>query len=299
MGHQRGLRWVATAGACALVLAMIVGGHYLGRMSFDDHRAMPAASPSPSTADTTAEPRSEPVHTFAPAAAPQAVPPEAATVADPRTVKGPYGSNQLTGTPSVALTFDDGPDPVWTPRVLDLLREYGIHATFCVIGANVRAFPALVTRIAREGHTMCNHTWGHNMDLGSWSPEEIRSNLQRTNDEIHRAAPGVPIPYFRQPGGFWTPLGIQVAAQLGMASIHWDVDPQDWSRPGAGVIARTVDGGTRPGSIVLLHDGGGDRSGTLAACRVVLPYLRARFRLTALPVPHTYEHSRGYHRAPS
>lgn len=194
------------------------------------------------------------------------------------------GPRRFTGSSAVALTFDDGPHPVYTPQVLNLLRSYGVRATFCLVGTQVRLYPALVARIVREGHSLCNHTWHHDTLLGTRSAAEIRSDLARTNTEIQRAAPGARIRYFRHPGGAWTPLAIQVAAQLGMVSIHWDIDPRDWSRPPAQQIADYVIRYTRRGSIILLHDAGGDRSATVAACRTILPNLKSRFTLIALPV---------------
>jgi peptidoglycan/xylan/chitin deacetylase (PgdA/CDA1 family) len=185
----------------------------------------------------------------------------------------------------VALTFDDGPNPTWTPKILDLLAKNHISATFCLIGENVEAHPDLVRRIVAEGHTLCNHSWDHDLKLAGYAPEVIRQDLERTNDAIRAAAPGAVIPYFRQPGGVWTPRVIEVAGELGMVSLHWDVDPQDWNLPGSGAIIKSVSGDVRAGSIVLLHDGGGDRSGTMTACEYLLPYLRSRFRLTATPAP--------------
>lgn len=192
------------------------------------------------------------------------------------------GPRSFTGSSAVALTFDDGPHPTYTPQILDLLRSYGVRATFCVVGTQVRQYPALVARMVREGHSLCNHSWHHDTSLGSRTAAEIRSDLARTNAEIQRAAPGARIRYFRQPGGRWTPLVIQVAADLGMVSIDWDVDPRDWNRPPAQQIADYVIRYTRRGSIVLMHDGGGDRSATVAACRTILPNLKSRFTLVAL-----------------
>ncbi|HZN17980.1 MAG TPA: polysaccharide deacetylase family protein [Micromonosporaceae bacterium] len=192
------------------------------------------------------------------------------------------GPRSFTGSSAVALTFDDGPHPTYTPQILDLLRSYGIRATFCVVGTQVRQHPALVARMVREGHSLCNHSWHHDTSLGSRTAAEIRSDLTRTNAEIQRAAPGARIRYFRQPGGRWTPLVIQVAADLGMISIDWDIDPRDWDRPPAQQIADYVIRYTRRGSIVLMHDGGGDRSTTVAACRMILPNLKSRFTLIAL-----------------
>jgi peptidoglycan-N-acetylglucosamine deacetylase len=188
--------------------------------------------------------------------------------------RGPMGTRDRTGDGSVALTFDDGPSPEWTPRVLDLLRKQGVKATFCVIGAYAEAYPELVADIAREGHTLCNHSWFHEFDLGSWSEEEIRANLRRTNDAILRAAPGAEVAYFRQPGGKWTNRVVAVAAELGMESLHWTVDPSDWD--GASTTAKIRDrllGATGPGSVVLLHDGASNQAAMYGA----LPRVFAEF----------------------
>src|SRR3954470_754278 len=115
-----------------------------------------------------------------------------------------------TGTNDVALTFDDGPGDD-TLAILDLLRQHHVKATFCLIGVHVQARPDLVQAIVRDGHTLCNHTWHHDLHLGQRPPEVIRSDLERTSEEIHRAVPGVPIKYFRQPGGVWTDRIVSIA----------------------------------------------------------------------------------------
>jgi peptidoglycan/xylan/chitin deacetylase (PgdA/CDA1 family) len=196
---------------------------------------------------------------------------------------GPFGSWRTTGGDHVALTFDDGPDPHHTPQVLALLREHGVKATFCLVGVNVRAYPELVRAIAADGHTLCNHSWKHDFGLGSRSRTAIRADLTRTNEAIRDAVPGARIAYFRQPGGNWTKAVVTVARDLGMTSLHWAVDPQDWRRPGAESITRQVTSETAAGAIVLLHDGGGDRRGTVNALRTILPNLTRRFELAALP----------------
>jgi peptidoglycan-N-acetylglucosamine deacetylase len=192
------------------------------------------------------------------------------------------GVLKVTGSAEIALTFDDGPHATWTPKILDLLRSQRVKATFCLIGAQVRKNPALVVRIVREGHALCNHSWNHDRALGTRPVAEIRADLLRTNAEIHRAVPGALIKFFRQPYGRWTPASVAVARQLGMEPLGWDVDPGDWEKPAAAVIRQRVVTGVRPGSIVLLHDGGGDRAQTLAACRALLIELRPRFRLGTL-----------------
>jgi peptidoglycan-N-acetylglucosamine deacetylase len=195
---------------------------------------------------------------------------------------GPAGSLRTTGSASVALTFDDGPWPQTVP-ILDLLAQYHVKATFCLIGRQVAEYAAIVRRIVAEGHTLCDHTWAHDLRLGTRTPDQIRGDMQRTLDAIHAAVPGARVPYFRCPGGNWNPEVVSAAASLGMISVHWNVDPQDWRRPGVGPIIGTVTARTRPGSIVLLHDGGGDRSETVVALRTILPNLLQRFTLGPLP----------------
>lgn len=201
----------------------------------------------------------------------------------PEDINGPFGSRRFTGTNEVALTFDDGPDPQWTPLVLALLRQYRIKATFCLIGMNVVEFPQLVRTIVAEGHTLCNHSWAHDVALGSKGYDAILADMQRTSDAIHSAAPHAKISYYRQPGGIWTPAIVSAAKSLGMTSLHWDVDPKDWLKPGARAISTVVNSSAIPGAIVLMHDGGGDRRGTVEALRSILPSLTARFPLVALP----------------
>ncbi|MFK3985007.1 polysaccharide deacetylase family protein [Micromonospora sp. NPDC050397] len=233
----------------------------------------PGASPTPSTAPTSATP---------------SAPEPEAVLADerPRLALergGPYGSRHTSGSREVALTFDDGPDPTYTPRVLALLERYQVKATFCLVGEQAAAHPDLVRAIAAAGHTLCNHSWSHDLTLGSRPRTTIRTDLTRTNAAIRAAVPGARIVYFRQPGGAWTSTVVGMAWELGMTSLHWDVDPQDWDRPGTGNIASTVTAGTRAGSIVLMHDAGGDRQQTVNALETILPNLLRRFELASLP----------------
>jgi peptidoglycan-N-acetylglucosamine deacetylase len=212
----------------------------------------------------------------------QRLPPATPRPPTPRLTGLPAGLRRTTGLKAVAVTFDDGPHPVWTPKVLDQLRKAGVKATFCLLGTEAQRFPALVARIVREGHTLCNHSWHHELNLGALPETEIRANLERTNRAIKRAVPGARIRYFRQPGGKWTALEVKVVRDLGMVPLHWSVDPADWQKPGATVIIQRIADRVRAGSIVLLHDGGGDRSGTLGACPTVLTTLKRQYGVVAL-----------------
>jgi len=194
-----------------------------------------------------------------------------------------------TGSRSVALTFDDGPDPVYTPQMLNMLKKNGVKATFCLVGFRVAMYPALVKRIVAEGHTICNHTWQHRMDIGKQSNEVILKDLQDTNNAIRKAVPKVKIKYFRAPGGYFNTKLVGLAASLGMRSIYWDLDTRDWEfskyphgTPMVDHIVETVGYGTRPGSIILAHDF--HKPDTVTAFTTLMPWLKAHFKLIPLPI---------------
>lgn len=195
---------------------------------------------------------------------------------------------RATGNSTVALTFDDGPDPVNTPKMLDLLKKNGVKATFCVVGFRARDRGDLIRRIVAEGHTICNHSWQHLMNLGELTDEAILNDLKATSSAILKAAPRAKIKYFRAPGGNFTPRLVQLAKSLGMTSLYWSIDTRDWefSVYGHGAtmvehIISTVKTQTRPGAIVLSHDN--LKPDTVTAYATLLPWLKPRFRLVALP----------------
>jgi peptidoglycan/xylan/chitin deacetylase (PgdA/CDA1 family) len=219
----------------------------------------------------------------APATAPTVVPttaapaPKAPPTTRPAAVVTPVGeqapAQSTVPGQALALTVDDGPNPTWTPRMLDLLREHGVHATFCLIGEQAAAYPDLVRRIVAEGHALCNHSEDHDIHLRGTSAAHIAANLDRATAAIERAA-GVAPRYFRAPGGNWSPQVLAAARERGQAPLNWSVDPQDWARPGTAAILRTLRQAAA-GDVVLVHDGGGDRSQTLAALALVLPEWQA------------------------
>jgi peptidoglycan-N-acetylglucosamine deacetylase len=172
---------------------------------------------------------------------------------------------------AIALTIDDGPDPEYTPQVLRLLKRYQVTATFSVIGLHVAAYPKLARSVAEAGHQIANHTWTH-ADLVGMRDHRVRDELARASDAIH-AATGVRAGLFRAPYGAWSAAVITQCERMRMVPLDWSVDPRDWARPGVPSIVRTIMRNTRPGSIILEHDGGGNRSQTVAALRIVLPRL--------------------------
>jgi peptidoglycan/xylan/chitin deacetylase (PgdA/CDA1 family) len=187
------------------------------------------------------------------------------------------------GGRTVALTFDDGPNPADTPRLLDVLRAHDVRAVFCLWGDHVRAHPALVRRIVAEGHELGNHSMHHD-DMADWPAERIRADLAETHAAIQDAAPGAAVPWFRAPFGHWggSPA---VAAGMGMQPLGWSLVPGDWDPPGAAELTRRLADGITPGGVVLLHDGGGDRSQTVAAVARIVPAFQARGWRFTLPAP--------------
>ena len=189
------------------------------------------------------------------------------------TPAGPaYVTNGSRGKRVVALTFDDGPS-AYTSAVLDILKREQIHATFFLIGSQVGPNAALARRELAEGHMIGDHTWNH-ADVsrgGAFASGEIGS----TASAIERATGFRPC-LFRAPYGAVSSSLIGVAHGLGFTTIQWDVDPQDWARPGSGAIAARILSHVTNGSIVLMHDGGGPRSQTLAALPGIIDTLKAR-----------------------
>jgi peptidoglycan/xylan/chitin deacetylase (PgdA/CDA1 family) len=177
------------------------------------------------------------------------------------------------GHKAIALTIDDGPNPIYTPQVLRLLAKYKVTATFSMIGIEVRNYPAMAREVADAGHVIANHTWAH-LNLPALSATQVVDQMNWATDEIHRATGRVP-DLFRAPFGAWSPVVLRHCAQTGMAPLDWSVDPRDWSLPGVTSIVDNIMGNTRTGSIILEHDGGGNRSETVAALKIVIPRLLA------------------------
>ncbi len=169
--------------------------------------------------------------------------------------------------PVVALTFDDGPSE-YTPGFLDVLRREGVPGTFFEVGQEIPGREATLRRILREGGEIGNHTTHHTElpGLGAIAP----------TTSLVEAATGFRPCLFRPPGGAVSSAVLAAAGADGLRTVTWDVDPSDWSTPGSAAVYSRVVGATRPGSIVLMHDGGGNRAGTLAALPRIIATLRAR-----------------------
>ncbi|MFJ9865225.1 glycosyltransferase [Streptomyces sp. NPDC101165] len=181
---------------------------------------------------------------------------------------------------TVVLTFDDGPDPVWTPRILDVLRRNHVHATFFVVGTQVVAHPELVRRIVADGHQIGIHTFTH-PDLARLAPWQRSLELRETQLAVAGAA-GVTTALLRPPysskndaldDADWSVL--QQADAAGYVTVLSTQDAEDWQRPGADRILANATPHGRAGQILLMHDGGGDRSQTVAALSALIPRLKA------------------------
>lgn len=176
----------------------------------------------------------------------------------------------------VALTFDDGPDPRYTPMILDLLGEH--RATFCLIGQKAQAHPELVRRIAAAGHALANHSMTH-PDLGVCPPERVHAEITDASKAIADAAQ-VPPRHFRSPYGSWSTVIRVIAMENGLQPLDWSVNPCDWATPGVPHILSVIERDLRPQGVVLLHDSApepdADRTQTIEALRRLLPALAAR-----------------------
>jgi peptidoglycan/xylan/chitin deacetylase (PgdA/CDA1 family) len=195
---------------------------------------------------------------------------------------GPAAGQPPAGSAGVVyLTFDDGPAPAWTPRVLELLARYRARATFFVLGRSAAAYPDLVRQEFAAGHGVGNHTWSHRR-LTGLTDGQLAAEVGATSAAIQRAT-GAPVRCLRPPYAAVDAASADRVRALGLRLVLWDIDTYDWRGPGAGVIAGRVLGRVRSRDVVLMHDGGGDRGQTVAALEQVLATLSAKgFRFGAL-----------------
>ena len=186
------------------------------------------------------------------------------------------------GEHEVAITFDDGPDAEWTPKILDILRKRGVKAAFFLVGKNCEDYPGLVERILAEGHEIGNHTYSHR-NLAVMSEWQMQLELDATQRLI-QSITGRSTTLFRPPyNADSNPTEISELAplklaqeKLGYTIVLEKIDPQDWARPGAEEIVQRVKDLRGEGNIILLHDAGGDRSETVEALPKIIDYLHAR-----------------------
>mgnify|MGYP004470104489 FL=1 len=165
-------------------------------------------------------------------------------------------------TKKVALTFDDGPNPDYTPELLDELKKRGVPATFFVLGAEVEQYPQLVRRASEEGHLIGVHSYKH-VNLRQLSDQQAVEQVNRTNEAIH-AACGQYASYIRPPYGCWKE---DLDYEVQMVEVLWDIDPRDWATTSADLVVQRVLQDVEENSIILLHDA--SESSVRAACMII------------------------------
>lgn len=186
----------------------------------------------------------------------------------------------------VALTFDDGPHPVYTPKILEILRRHRAPATFFPLGRNVKRYPYVIEQMFADGHTIGNHSYEHGRLIFT-SREQIKWEMVETSAIIQRITGQRPR-FFRPPRGLSGWSALRLASHLGMWTVLWNLSSRDWQRPGIECIVQRVLAKARDGAIVLFHDAkyddpGEDRSQTVGALPKIIQGLRARgYRLVTL-----------------
>lgn len=173
----------------------------------------------------------------------------------------------------VALTFDDGPHPKYTSEILDLLNEYGIKATFFVIGQNVNECPELILREANEGHEIENHTYSHSY-ISKIAKVDIRSEIEKCEDAVCEIT-GNKTRFIRPPGGLYKEPFVELADDMSYGIVLWSVDTKDWASPSVDSIVNCVLSNVKAGDIILMHDYVSARSSTVDALRRIVPRLLA------------------------
>ncbi|OAR23212.1 oligosaccharide deacetylase [Streptomyces sp. ERV7] len=237
------------------------------------------------TAEDTGVPKSGPA---GPVAGPQAAAPRLKSTAyrlEPMTAQAPpqyrtalppvrrrpFLSMPELGPQTMVLTFDDGPDPRYTPEILRTLREYDVRAMFFVCGEMATDNRDLLREMHDDGHVIGNHSWTHPL-LIKMAREAVREEMTRTSEVVEEVLGERP-QWFRAPYGAWNRNSFQIGAELGMEPMGWTLDTLDWTTPGTETIVRRVRDGAAPGVVVLSHDAGGDRTQSVAALRTYLPRL--------------------------
>lgn len=188
-------------------------------------------------------------------------------------IPGTYSSHP-NGKMKIAITFDDGPHPVYTPQILDILRKYGVHATFFVIGENVAMHPELTERCIAEGHEIANHTYTHK-NLAKDSYSDIQNEIVHTENTVFENF-DIRTKLLRPPGGLYGKNVLSCAQNLDYTVILWSVDTRDWAHTPVQKITKNVLDSVRAGDIILMHDFVQKHSPTPKALDKILPELIER-----------------------
>jgi peptidoglycan/xylan/chitin deacetylase (PgdA/CDA1 family) len=246
---SRKLAAVFATGAAAVLVVGSLAAVALGHL----HQPQPtAASSAPSATPTLVD---------IPATTPSGRPGNSAgsPAADP-TAAAAAGNKKV-----LFFSFDDGPDPVWTPEILEVLQRYGAHATFFELGGMQNAHPGLREQVIAAGNTIGSHSISHK-----------QLTAISAASRHHEIFDGPQSKCFRPPYGASNPKVRADIKAAGMTQVLWDVDPRDWERPGVNAIANNILHHAHRRNIILMHDGGGDRSQTVEALEQVLPILKAQ-----------------------
>lgn len=191
----------------------------------------------------------------------------------------------------LALTFDDGPNPAWTPQLLEVLASSNVRATFFLVGRYAEAEPELVRRIDRAGHLIGNHSWSH-PNLAFATTRRIREQLSHTNETLEQIT-GQPVLWFRPPFGGRRPVALRVARSLGMTPVTWNAITNDWSEPSPDRITERlctkIERNQRRGwaTNIVLHDGGhlelgANRGPSVGAAGQIIARYKANHRFVTL-----------------
>ncbi|MBQ9940853.1 MAG: polysaccharide deacetylase family protein [Clostridia bacterium] len=182
-------------------------------------------------------------------------------------------ANNSSATKKIALTFDDGPHPKHTEEILDILKEYGVKATFFIIGSNAQKHPDIVKRTFDEGHELGNHTYNH-VFINRISDDKLREEISKTDEIIKQITGTAPI-VFRPPGGAYNDLKVDVVSATGHKCILWSwwQDTRDWSCPPVDKVVNTVLSNLHDGDIILFHDFNNGNTPTAKALRIIIPRL--------------------------
>jgi len=182
----------------------------------------------------------------------------------------------------VALTFDDGPSPVYTPKILTILQNNHAHATFFVLGSEAERFPQVAREIIRQGSVIANHGYGH-LNFFHAGVQRMWLDAEKTQNLLQKS--GIPtVAFYRPPYGNSSPRLIEAFRVHGYTTVFWSIDTRDWAMPSTAAIIRRTLGQIQPGAIILMHDGGGNRQQTVEAVAAIVKFLRADgYRFVTLP----------------
>jgi peptidoglycan-N-acetylglucosamine deacetylase len=254
-------------------LMLLGGGGVAAAMETGGGTGSPQAAGAAPTHSASASARASASASASPSATrTSASPPASATGSTNPVPTGPQWYVDDDGPMAIALTMDDGPSPVYTPQVLEIFRQYGIKATFNMIGQQVGANLSLVREVSSEGHTITNHTWDH-ADLTHYSVKQVLDEMDRCNDALADANQHPTI--FRAPYGNWSKSVYEACAQRSLRPVGWSVDPRDWDvdHVSVSMIVDNVMEHTHAHDIILEHDGPSERAHTVAALKIFIPRL--------------------------